>query len=424
MSFKSKIAIDAHGIIFLKHSDRGPITIESPWSNETIPLRIDRIMPGQFIYFGTTYLPENGSIALHFLNLEQSLSTYHVWVVCAETGSYLNQSKHKFNLGRRGFMEFTLHEVTDISCFAEAIMPFANDLTIYQFIKYVLNSERAARAYIQGWKPNDSPEKTDEVSETPIRNGLSCGVMLLYNHNYARNIQVLDEIYMPRYSDVLHVLPNISPIHSRCLDAPAGSYQYHLLICHGLKHLMKQNQLCKGSDWLLIVQDDVLVHSSIDQSFWTANLDSTLHIGAFPRNNFANHSTNDGWYWNERIEIASLQPKNRIGGSGFEGFESFFQSSEYSRGVSDIFVIHRNHIEEFCELLSFYVSQNVFPEVAIPTALNIICNNNNKSLADIDGIYLWLNDRTLIESKEWMKQNFYSTKKIFIHPVKTALQSR
>ncbi len=419
----SKISINDDNSISLKHPMRGIIIVESPWSDENEPLRTDRIMKGNFIYFGASYLSESLSVALHFVNLGQSLSSYQVWFVCAETGRYKHQSEYKFNLGRRGFMEFTLDEVTDVASFARACIPFANDLEIYQFIKYVLGSERDARNYIDQWKPDDSRSDMNQISGTPAGKSLRAKAMIIYNHNYARNIPLLDSIYRPRFSDVLHVLPNISPSHSRCLHAPAGSYQYHLLVYHGLKYIVTKDLLSDGLDWLLVVQDDVLVHPRIDGPFLADMLDPHRNVGAFPSKSFSKNIPDDTWTWNERINLASLKPRNPIGGNGFEGFMPFFQSAKYSRGVSDIFIIHRSHVPEFCELLGFYVSQNVFPEVAIPTVLNMICTNNNKSLADIDGTYLWFGDRKLINSDTWLKEKFYSTQKIFLHPVKPAKQN-
>ena len=273
-------------------------SIESPWSSFDNPLALDRVLPGNCIYFGASVSRQPGIILLHFLPLDSSrASKYLTWNVSLDSGLYLSQYSSDFDIACPSFIDsLDLHR-TDGLIFASIASKFFNDLVIYQFVKYVLRQPEAASHHINQYAP---VALSSALGEQSIENqNTSAHILVLYNHNYSRNIPALDNVYVDRFASVHHVLPSVCPAHYRCLCFPAGSYQYHILLFHALRHI---HGLCLNSeDWIVIAQDDVMLHPSFNQhSFLGSLIDETSIVG-FYHSLPINHIPSDSWSWNTRI---------------------------------------------------------------------------------------------------------------------------
>ena len=48
----------------------------------------------------------------------------------------------------------------------------------------------------------------------------SVNLTIIFNHNYARNIRHLDDVYCDRFNRVSYMLPNVAPKSERCFSFP------------------------------------------------------------------------------------------------------------------------------------------------------------------------------------------------------------
>ena len=416
----SELEIGDDGLISARGQDGVLRPVISPWVEEEIGLRVDSLSGKMEIFFGASLGSGLDTIEIHFISLGASrLSTYTSWIISRDTGLPVSQDTHTFDFSSKNFMHNKLDYRTDPGTFASVAVRYLNDLVIYQFIKLVLKSPHAARRFMDSYAPSshgDSASSSSAVSDSKE----SALLLILYNHNYSRNIAKLDQIYSGRFKHVYHILPNVCPNHPRCLSFPAGSYQYHLLVYLALRHL--QTVITHPNDWALVIQDDVMLHPRIDQASFLGQSFIANSVAAYYYDPSSNRVGNESWPWHKRIVDACLNQRDPLTGNGFEGMNSLYTPNRLLIGVGDFFALKSGGIGDFIELLGFYISQNVFPEASIPTTLKILSSMHGTDVGVMPGIYLWGSERENVNSSEWMENNFYNTDKVFIHPVKASKQ--
>jgi hypothetical protein len=422
MTSNHKIIIQKDNAIYLQNFLGKTLPITSPWSSADTPLSIDRLLPGNCIYFGASLSERPEFIQLHFLPLSDGRAANFIsWNVSIETSTYIDQELKDFDVGHSSLINLAPLHRTNSTIFSKLAKPYLNDLVIYQFIKYVLSEPDSASNYINQYAPDSESLQTSALKASATK-ASSTHIIVIYNHNYSRNIPGIENLYRNRFASVHHVLPNICPNHKRCFSLPAGSFQYHYLIYHGLSKIQADARLKNSDDWVIIVQDDVMLHPKFNEdSFFHFIKDNDVAV-AFPHNLAANHDPTDSWMWNKRISNSCLSQSDVLYGNGFEGLTGFYKPEFLARGVSDIFAIRTSLIHDFLEILGFYISQNVFPEASIPTSLKALCKIEKKGVFILPGIYLWEDSRNLIKSPVWMAKNFYNSNNIFLHPVKASQQ--
>jgi len=424
MTNNPKIITKEDNAIYLQNLLGKTLPITSPWSSADTPLSIDRLLPGNCIYFGASLSDRPELIQLHFLPLSDGRAANYIsWNVSIETSTYIDQELKYFDVGHSSLINLALLHRTNSTIFSKLAKPYLNDLVIYQFLKYVLSEPDPAINYINQYAPNSDYLQPSSFKANAA-NARSTHIIVIYNHNYSRNIPGIESLYRDRFASVHHVLPNICPNHNRCYSLPAGSYQYHYLIYHGLSKIQADARLKDSDDWVIIVQDDVMLHPKFNEGSFSHSIKDYDVAVAFPHNLAANHDPTDSWTWNKRISNSCLSQRDLLHGNGFEGLTGFYKPEFLARGVSDIFAIRTSLIHDFLEILGFYISQNVFPEASIPTSLRALCKIVKKDVFVLPGIYLWEDSRDFIKSPAWMTRNFYSSKNIFLHPVKASQQAK
>jgi hypothetical protein len=412
-SFLPSIHVGDDRSLSLRSQDGELQHIVSPWSDEKNPLKLDRIMSGGWIYCCIYVSSDEKHLDICFVSVDD-LSQLISWTVTF-SGHYIDQTLFSFDLAHITHLARpTLHHNSHFFL-TPVLAPATNDLALYQFYRYVMGSSQDADHFMAGYAP------TDEMTELISCQHPRAHLLVIYNHNYARNISTLDKIYSTRFASVLHVLPNIAPPHPRCMSLPFGSYDYHLAVYEGLRKL--HCEVGDQSGLVLVLQDDVLLHPAITEKLISEWFENSDNCCAHPSGLRFVNDPQDTWIWNDRVVAACNQPIDHLVGTGFESLPWFFNPASLKRGVSDLFAIDLGMVSQFIDILGYYISRSVFPEVSIPTALKVICSMNAKTCLPLDGIYLWGNDRKLVDDDDWVRNNFLDAPMSFLHPVKISRQS-
>ena len=167
-----RIVGEAH--LYLERND-STFDIVSPCSGPNNPLPAFRVMGDGWMYFGS--FAKDGNIFIDFIAL-RGLSNFVRWHLSGE-GKYIEHAE----LSAADVAIFG--RATDYShtnrynVILDNAQAFSNDLQVYSFLKYVLRDPVQARAYLDGFRPENFMPAL--MAPTALH------AVLLFNHNYARN---------------------------------------------------------------------------------------------------------------------------------------------------------------------------------------------------------------------------------------------
>lgn len=388
--------------------------ILSPWSDASNPLSCTREMRGDWLYLGSYSKDDELLIDFVSINGFKKIARWRV----NRSGEYIDQSE--FSSARNGIFEKhpSYTHTNSPHNLAQYAQRSSNDLQIYFGIKYLLRDSAGAAEFINSYRPTH-----DETFRRATSSNINMHAVVIFNHNYARNIPHLDQIYSDKFASATYVLPNVAPISPRCFAFPAGSYSYHTLIYYAIEKILQHN-IVDEDGWYLFTQDDVYLNKNFTQNavgrffHQTSNRSSLYYKDALADS----WDYNSDWVWNERVLTSLYRQKEFVSGNGYEGFEPFFQKEFLSSGVGDIFAVCGAYLREFADVLGSYIGQNVFPEVSIPSSLKTLATITGTESGQFRGEYLWGEDRAKIDL-EYLRV-FDTTDRLFLHPVKISLIKR
>ena len=307
-------------------------------------------------------------------------------------------------------------------------------------------------------------------------------LVIIYNHNYEKNISVLNRIYSRRFSKIVHIMPFYRGDDSNVIGVYDNSFQFNGYIAQATEKLyangssryifigddvclnprINEYNLC---EWLKLDQDDSFINDI--RLFRDSDVDS-WNYGRLTYVNLASMSQNyscEGWRFLPSIEKARAMFKEK----GFDWTESaheayyrimkrfvkigsccpnnpiftrpitllhkilsWVQQSKSEKclypvawGYSDVVVVPRTQLLDFGFVNGVFASLRTFVEVAIPTSL-ILTSKRIKTTQDI-GLYSEMGNGTLAERKIMIERYDGDYGKmiagfpkdyIFIHPIK------
>ena len=203
------------------------LTITSPWSDKDNPLSCDRLMSGNWIYLGS--FANDDEVMIDFVSIE-GFSTIARWTV-SRLGEYVSQ-KHFASTSSGTYSKRPPYtHVNSSKNLVRFGKRFSNDMQIYLALKFLLGSASGAEDFMQSYAPPERKKKRKSKSA-------SVNLTIIFNHNYARNIRHLDDVYCDRFNRVSYMLPNVAPKSERCFSFPAGSYAYHTLIFSAIERML------------------------------------------------------------------------------------------------------------------------------------------------------------------------------------------
>lgn len=250
-------------------------------------------------------------------------------------------------------------------------------------------------------------------------------LVVLFNHNYEKNIQIIKKIYKDKFSDIRIIMPFYYGDDPEVIGVYGNSFTFQTYIAQARERLMRID-----CDDFLIIGDDLLLNPEIDGS----NVHEKLNIpdGAFYIDKVENVS--QGQYYRPLVEASKfspyypgldssanryvpsfdealrvLQQKGFISSTRLSDWKPFYPCfvtpffknilSNYGVfkarvwhflkvlqyklkpvnmpypfvfGYSDILFIPRERMEEWARYLEVFATWNMFVEMAIPTAMLLL----------------------------------------------------
>ena len=294
------IKLDHQNNVIYVDSDENILFISSPYIKQSDTLRADTLLPQDYLFYGAS-LNNQGLFEIHFVRIKEKhvLST---WIIDSK-GRFAGQYEQSESLDLLSGYPKKLSFTTNFAIFTHVAQRYLNDLQVYSLIKYVLGLPEAALEYMNSLGPEKSKTKSLPQRKKAERTVL---LIVLYNHCYARNIRLIDKHYDERFSTVWHVLPNVSPSDPRCFSYPYGSFQYH----HGIFHALRSvGEMTERPDWILVIQDDVLLHPRVNEKFLLASYMKDDWSSCFYQELLVNHDSHDDWCWNQRVTNSCSRQK-------------------------------------------------------------------------------------------------------------------
>ncbi|SHN09787.1 hypothetical protein [Polaribacter sp. KT 15] len=290
-------------------------------------------------------------------------------------------------------------------------------------------------------------------------------LIIIYNHQYNKNIEVLDKLYGDRFSNIFHLVPFYKGTKENVISVYENSYYFQGYVSQGLSSFFKDEYV-----HYFFIGDDLLLNPKINESNYTENLKLDKDTSFIPgfmslhKLDFLWPHTKDALNYNlsiDGIEAKSMLPNYEEAILLFKKFNLEIDSLKFEQlfnrpllrynfkalkrfiayhykkrlnkeynlsypivgSYSDIFVVSSNTIKDFCLYSGVFSATNMFVELAIPTAMVLSAKKivTEKDL-DLQGIALWsMEDYKILDKYNYNLnglQNDFPEKYLYIHPIK------
>jgi hypothetical protein len=298
-------------------------------------------------------------------------------------------------------------------------------------------------------------------------------LIVIYNHQYNKNIDVIEKIYDKKFSNIFHLVPFYNGNKENVIPVYDNSYYFQGYIAQGFKSFFK-----KEYNHYFFIADDMILNPKINENNYFEYLNLNNNTSFFTE--FI-HLHKVDYYWPrieeafnwslniDRIEVERQIPEFDLALKEFQrnGFElkplrfnqiwpppkkiahwiRMYTNSNVIKhlkftfdylknrdkkynlpypilgGYSDIFVVNHLSIKNFCHLCGVFASTKLFVELAIPTAL-VLSSKYIATESDIKlkGKALWTKDELdgldKYDGKLQNIINHFPSNQLYIHPVK------
>lgn len=300
-------------------------------------------------------------------------------------------------------------------------------------------------------------------------------LMVVFNHRYDQNIEKIKKLYQNRFSNIFLLIPfydgppveglNIIPVYE-------SSFRFHGYIVTAYQRIL---QLRKNYQYYVIIGDDLILNPNVNETnilsymnlqagdSYISNLTPLNEAnGVHPRRLWDGvlkpFKKYDGVEWEDKIlpsqdafkvyedKMGRYSRKLKISwlisqvifyGKNYKALYRLLLDLQcicLNRGLdlpypllknySDFLIISGEDMKDLCQMLGVFAAMGVFVEVAIPTAMVLVCSSI-KCEKDIDkyGIAYWTDkDKEAIQQRYEcsLKKLFenWDEKVIFYHPIK------
>lgn len=289
-------------------------------------------------------------------------------------------------------------------------------------------------------------------------------LLVLYNHRYDKNIPRIEELYKGKFSHIYHVVPFYDGNKENVLPVYESSYQFQSYIAQAYQQLQKDADRDKFTHYLIIA-DDMIINPTITENNlfnFTGIDESSCFITDF-RDIMENMNVPLYCLIDKKgCEVKAILPvveeaKQKIRSRGLFiassqkiGFLAkyifhwlfrfkikkvlmglYLLLNKKKRtlypviwGYSDILILTKEVMKNFCTYSGCFAACNIFVEQAIPTALILsaskitVSNQINKDVVT----QLTINQRKELGKKYKFKLSDlirnYPSNTFFIHPIK------
>jgi len=295
-------------------------------------------------------------------------------------------------------------------------------------------------------------------------------LIIIYNHQYNKNIDVLERIYKDRFSDIYHLVPFYFGDKKNVIPVYECSFYFQGYISQGLRSYFKEEYA-----HYFFVADDMILNPKISERNYFEYLKLTEDTSYIPQF-ISLHEGNSFWprvgeAFRWRLKLRGIEAENQLPTYDValnkfqqfnlvikplrfnqiwktprslkeiaklilkerEYFSHFVQNILVKRkyllpypivgSYSDICVVSSDSIELFCHYCGVFASTKLHVEIALPTSLVL---SANKIVTDQD---LFLQGKAL-----WTKADFQELEKyknslknllehfppdyLYLHPIK------
>jgi hypothetical protein len=299
-------------------------------------------------------------------------------------------------------------------------------------------------------------------------------LIIIYNHQYNKNIDILERIYKGRFSNVYHLVPFYNGEKQNVIPVYESSYYFQGYVAQGFKSYYKEE-----FTHYFFVADDLMLNPKINENNYSEHLQlssTSCFLPGFISLHEAGSwlRVGEAYRWNiKRIGIEAndkipsyqdaikkfkeygleLKPLNfnqvnRIPNSLFEFLRPLISRDFFKHTLlilrylgskirkityhlpypivgsySDIFVVSADAIKLFCDYCGVFASTELFVEVGLPTSL-VLSAKEIKTEKDLN-----LQGRALWTKKDYKELNKYNNSLeclfenfpmsyLYIHPIK------
>jgi len=300
-------------------------------------------------------------------------------------------------------------------------------------------------------------------------------LIIIYNHQYNKNIDILERIYKNRFSNIYHLVPFYNGEKQNVIPVYESSHYFQGYISQGFKSYFKRDYT-----HYLFVADDLLLNPIINETNYTEHLKLDADTCFIP-NFITLHDRNDGWRrinealnWNIKlrgIEVEDQLPDYKEALQKFQKFnltikpllfnqiwktprslrdwirpfisrrifrhsifvfryfkdklikKTYSPSYPIVGSYSDIFVVSSESIKLFCHYCGVFAATKLFVELALPTSLVLSAKEmvTEKNLK-LQGKALWTKEhyQELNKYKNSLKQLLikFPNNYLYLHPIK------
>ncbi len=294
-------------------------------------------------------------------------------------------------------------------------------------------------------------------------------LIVIYNHQYNQNIEIIEQIYKDRFENIYHLVPFYIGEKSNVISVYECSHYFQGYIAQGFKRYFKEK-----FEHYFFVADDMILNPFINQNNYKEYLKLSSISSFIPelitlhkRSIFWKH-TRSAFDWN--ISLRGVEAKNQLPDhnealklfekfnlkldslkfeqiykkpkplklSSFKEIQSYFywQLRKYKNSrrkynlsypmvgsYSDIFVVSSDSIKNFCHYCGVFATTKLFVEIAVPTALilsskEIVTEKNLK----LQGKALWSKEeyQELDKYSNSLKKllSDFPNNNLYLHPIK------
>ena len=262
-------------------------------------------------------------------------------------------------------------------------------------------------------------------------------LIIIYNHQYNKNIEILEKLYSTRFNNIYHLVPFYNGDKSNVIPVYDCSYYFQGYVAQGFKHFFKDNYV-----HYIFIADDLILNPSINQNNYAEHFKLnpatcflpefiTLHHRRFfwPR-------VSESFHYN--INVAGVEAKDQIPDydSAKRAFKYFglevnpldfnqiwkapssikdwariaikdtfylfrrlltkFHKKKYNLSYplvgsyADIFVVSSDAIKQFCHYCGVFSATKLHVEIAVATAMVLTAKDiNTEKELQFQGKALW-----------------------------------
>lgn len=294
-------------------------------------------------------------------------------------------------------------------------------------------------------------------------------LIIIYNHQYNKNIEILEKLYEGRFTDIYHLVPFYSGNKSNVIPVYENSYYFQGYVAQGFKDFQKPSY-----KHYFFVADDLLLHPDINQNNYKQYFslgDDTCFIPGFSNLHDVEgprpwHRVADAFHWNLKVagvEAANFWPDAQTVQQAFKKFNLDIKPLKFSQiwptpasagdwlrmpkkhllryvknralkqrhhlpypvvaAYSDIFIVSADAISAFVNYCGVTAVTKLFVEVGLPTAMVLSANKiTTEDDLPVKGRVLWVADD--FKFLDRYNQNFsallsdFPEHTLYIHPIK------